>query len=350
MNALDYAVLFGSILAIALYGVLRTRGRRDLHDYLRGKKKQSWLVIGLSVMATQASAITFLSTPGQSYASGLSFVQNYFAMPVALIIIAAVFLPLYRKLNVYTAYEFLGKRFDTKTRLLAAFLFLVQRGMGAGITIYAPSIVLSTIFGWSLSLTIIASSAVVIIYTVAGGSDAVSHTQKYQFAVIMAGMIAAFAILLWKMPCSFGDAMAVAGHFGRLNAVSFSVDPTERYTFWTGMLGGLFLMLSYFGADQSQVQRYITGDDLRESRLGLMFNALFKIPLQFGILLLGVILFVFYQFHPAPIFFNKVAWESIPKQTHTEIAMGPDRQSVRPLTVADLQDAIRRISTKNRHC
>ena len=312
MNAFDYAVLFGSILAIALYGVLRTRGRRDLHDYLRGKKKQSWFVIGLSVMATQASAITFLSTPGQGYAGGLSFIQNYFAMPLALVIIAAVFLPLYRKLNVYTAYQFLGTRFDTKTRLLTAALFLLQRGMGAGITIYAPAIVLSTVFGWNLSLTIIASSLTVVIYTVAGGSDAVTHTQKYQMAVIFAGMIAAFVILLQKIPCSFTDALAIAGHFGKLNAVSFSTNPKERYTFWTGMLGGLFLMLSYFGADQSQVQRYIAGDNLRESRLGLMFNAFFKIPMQFGILLLGVMLFVFYQFHPAPIFFNKVAWESIP--------------------------------------
>ncbi|MGN6371292.1 MAG: sodium:solute symporter [Phycisphaerae bacterium] len=312
MNWLDYVVLFGSILAIALYGVVRTRGKRDLHDYLRGKRKQSWLVIGLSVMATQASAITFLSMPGQGYASGLSFVQNYFAMPVALVIIAAVFLPLYRKLNVYTAYEFLGKRFDKKTRLLAAFLFLIQRGLGAGITIYAPSIVLSTIFGWSLSLTIVASSLVVIVYTVVGGSDAVTHTQKYQFAIIMAGMVAAFVILLMKLPCSFGDAIAIAGHFGKLNAVSFSTDPKERYTFWTGMIGGLFLMLSYFGTDQSQVQRYIAGDDLRESRFGLMFNALLKIPMQFGILLLGVLLFVFYVFHPAPIFFNKVAWNEVP--------------------------------------
>ncbi|HUO07819.1 MAG TPA: sodium:solute symporter [Phycisphaerae bacterium] len=312
MSVLDYAVLVGSILAVALYGILRTRGRRNLHDYLRGQRKQSWFVIGLSVMATQASAITFLSTPGQGYAGGLSFVQNYFAMPLALIIISAVFLPLYRKLNVYTAYEFLGARFDTKTRLLTAALFLLQRGMGAGITIYAPAIVLSTVFGWSLPLTIIASSLVVIIYTVAGGSDAVTHTQKYQMAVIFAGMIAAFVILLQKIPCSFPDALAIAGHFGKLNAVSFSADPKERYTFWTGMLGGLFLMLSYFGADQSQVQRYIAGDNLRESRLGLMFNALFKIPMQFGILLLGVLLFVFYLLHPAPIFFNQTAWREMP--------------------------------------
>jgi SSS family solute:Na+ symporter len=338
VNALDYTILIGSILAIALYGVLRTRGRKNLHDYLRGQKKQSWFVIGLSVMATQASAITFLSTPGQGYAGGLSFIQNYFALPLALVIIAAVFLPLYRKLNVYTAYQFLGTRFDAKTRFLAALLFLIQRGMGAGITIYAPSIVLSTVFGWSLTLTIIANSVVVIIYTVVGGSDAVTHTQKYQLAVIFAGMIAAFIILLQKIPCSFPDALAVAGHFGKLNAVSFSTDPKERYTFWTGMLGGFFLMLSYFGADQSQVQRYIAGDNLRESRLGLMFNALFKIPMQFGILLLGVMLFVFYIFHPAPIFFNKVAWVAIPTQTHTGITEGPDRNSVRALTVAELEE------------
>lgn len=308
MNNFDYAVLFSSILAIALYGILRTRGQKNLHDYLRGKK-HSWFVIGLSVMATQASAITFLSTPGQGYDGGLSFVQNYFAMPLALVIISAFFLPLYRHLNVYTAYEFLGKRFDTKTRLLAASLFLLQRGMGAGLTLYAPAIVLSTVFGWSLPLTILASGIVVIAYTVVGGSDAVTHTQKYQLAIIFAAMIAAFVILLQKIPCSFTDSLALAGHFGKLNAVDFSVNPDKRYTFWTGMLGGLFLMLSYFGADQSQVQRYISGDNLRESRLGLMFNALLKIPMQFGILLLGVLLFVFYQFHPAPVFFNQNALE-----------------------------------------
>jgi SSS family solute:Na+ symporter len=337
VNPLDYAVLFGSILAIALYGVLRTRGRRNLHDYLRGQKKQSWLIIGLSVMATQASAITFLSTPGQGYSGGLSFIQNYFAMPLALVIIAALFLPLYRKLNVYTAYQFLGTRFDTKTRLLTAALFLLQRGMGAGITIYAPAIVLSTVFGWNLSLTIIASSLTVIVYTVAGGSDAVTHTQKYQMAVIFAGMIAAFIILLHKIPCSFTDALAIAGHFGKLNAVSFSTDPKERYTVWTGMLGGLFLMLSYFGADQSQVQRYIAGDNLRESRLGLMFNAFFKIPMQFGILLLGVMLFIFYQFHPAPIFFNRVAWESVPATMDSGYGHINGDQSMRKMTVGEVQ-------------
>ncbi|HVS73168.1 MAG TPA: sodium:solute symporter [Phycisphaerae bacterium] len=310
MNLADYLVLFASIGAIALYGILRTRGKKNLHDYLRGQKKQSWFLIGLSVMATQASAITFLSTPGQGYDGGLSFVQNYFAVPLALIIISIFFLPLYRKLNVYTAYEFLGTRFDKKTRLLAAALFLLQRGLGAGYTLYAPAIVLSTVFGWSLQLTILLSGIVVIAYTVVGGSDAVTHTQKYQLAIIFAGMIAAFVILLHNIPCSFTDSLALAGHFGKLNAVSFSLNPDKRYTFWTGMLGGLFLMLSYFGADQSQVQRYISGDNLRESRLGLMFNALLKIPMQFGILLLGVLLFVFYLFHPVPMFFNKNAMEA----------------------------------------
>jgi SSS family solute:Na+ symporter len=306
VNIYDYAVLLAIILGIAIYGILRTRGRRNLHDYLRGKK-HSWLAIGLSVMATQASAVTFLSTPGQGYQSGMAFVQNYFAVPLAMVIIAAFFLPIFRRLNVYTAYEYLGTRFDKKTRLLAAGIFLVQRALNAGYTVYAPAIVLSTVFGWSLSLTIVASSVVCIVYTVVGGSDAVTHTQKYQFAIIMGGMIVAFCILMSKIPCSFTDALTLAGHFGKTNAVSFSVDPKQRYTVWTGMLGGIFLMLSYYGTDQSQVQRYISGDDLRESRLGLMFNALMKIPMQFFILLLGVMLFVFYQFHPTPVFFNQTA-------------------------------------------
>ncbi len=312
MNVYDYLVLFASILAIALYGILRTRGRKNLHDYLRGQKKSSWFTIGLSVAATQASAITFLSTPGQGYSDGMAFVQNYFAVPLALVIIAAFFLPLYRKLNVYTAYEFLGTRFDKKTRLLAAGLFLFQRALGAGFTLYAPAIVLSTVFGWSLHLTILASGITVIAYTVAGGSDAVTHTQKYQIGIIFIGMITAFCILLSKIPCSFTDALVLAGHFGKTNAVSFNPDLRERYTFWTGMLGGIFLMLSYFGTDQSQVQRYISGDDLRESRLGLMFNALLKIPMQFFILLIGVMLFVFYLFHPAPVLFNSASLRQAP--------------------------------------
>ncbi len=308
MNPLDFAVLIGSMLAIAAYGMWHTRRHRDLKHYLRGDETVGWVTIGISVAATQASAITFISTPGQGYQSGLDFVQNYFGMPLALILVAAVFLPLYRRLNVYTAYEFLGRRFDAKTRLLGAGLFLVQRGLAAGITIYAPAIILSTALGWRLDLTIILSGLLVIIYTVAGGSQAVTLTQKYQMTIIFTGMVAAFAILLIKLPTSLSDAFTVAGGLKKLNAVSFSFDPQRRYTFWTGLLGGFFLSLSYFGTDQSQVQRYISGSSLRESRLGLMFNAVLKIPMQFLILLLGVMLFVFYQFEPQPFYFNQSAW------------------------------------------
>ncbi len=310
MNGLDYAVLLATLLGIAAYGTWRTRGRTDLGSYLQGAGKTPWIIIGLSVMATQASAITFLSTPGQGYADGLGFVQNYFGAPFALIVIAAVFLPLYRRLNVYTAYEFLGRRFDPKTRLLGAGLFLLQRGLGAGLTIYAPAIVLSTVFGWRLDVTIVASGLLATAYTVAGGSDAVSLTQKYQLGVIFAGMAAAFAILVARLPSGLGmaGALEVAGGFHKLKAVDFSLNPDRRYTFWSGLLGGMFLALSYFGTDQSQVQRYLAGGSLREGRLGLMFNAVAKIPMQFSILLLGVLVFVFYQFQPPPLYFDQAAW------------------------------------------
>lgn len=308
MNFLDFVVLVGSLVAIAAYGAWHTRRHRNLDHYLRGDENVGWLTIGISVAATQASAITFISTPGQGYANGLNFVQNYFGMPLALILIAAVFLPIYRRLNVYTAYEYLGHRFGKRTRLLGAGLFLLQRGLAAGITIYAPAIILSTVLGWRLDMTIILTGLLVIIYTVAGGSQAVSLTQKWQMAVIFAGMLAAFAILLMKTHTSLSDDFAVAGAFKKLNAVTFSLNPDRRYTFWSGLLGGFFLSLSYFGCDQSQVQRYLSGSSLRESRLGLMFNAVFKIPMQFFILLLGVMLFVFYQFEQPPIFFNQAAW------------------------------------------
>jgi Na+/proline symporter len=332
VNALDYLVLLGVLLGIAAYGMWRTRGRRDLNTYLRGAGNTHWLTIGLSVMATQASAITFLSTPGQGYESGLGFVQNYFGAPLALIIIAAVFLPIYRRLNVYTAYEYLGKRFDAKTRLLGAALFLVQRGLGAGITIYAPAIVLSTVMGWPLSPTIICSGLLVVAYTVSGGSPAVNLTQKYQIGVIFVGMIAAFFVLLARLPASLGftDALAVAGGFHKLEAVDFSLNPDRRYTLWTGVLGGMFLALSYFGTEQSQVQRYLSGASLRESRLGLMFNAVFKIPMQAFILLLGALVFVFYQFERPPVFFNETAWH--------RAAAGPAGEQLRALE-ADFNSA-----------
>ena len=309
MSTLDFMVLVGTLFGIAAYGVWYTRGHRNLSTYLKGGQTMGWGTIGISVMATQASAITFISTPGQGYESGLGFVQNYFGMPLALIIVAAVFLPMYRRLNVYTAYEFLGRRFDVKTRLLGAALFLLQRGLAAGITIYAPAIILSSMLHWRLDLTILVSGLVVIVYTVLGGSDAVSLTQRYQMAVIFGGMALAFIILLVKLPTSLTDALTIAGGFKKLEAVDFSLDIHQRYTFWSGTLGGLFLSLSYFGTDQSQVQRYISGASLRESRLGLMFNAVFKIPMQFFILLLGALVFVFYQFEPPPVFFNQPAWK-----------------------------------------
>ncbi len=310
MNTLDWIILLGTMLGIAAYGVWRTRNVDSLNTYLKGNQSTGWATIGISVMATQASAITFLSIPGQGFESGVGFVQNYFGLPLALIIVCAVFLPIYRRLGVYTAYEFLGRRFDAKTRLLSAVLFLVQRGLATGVTIYAPAIILSAVLGWRLDLTIICTGLLVIIYTVTGGSAAVNLTQRWQMAIIFGGMVTAFIVLLTKLPdgLGFSGAAHVAGAMGKLQAVDFSLNPDRRYTFWTGMLGGTFLMLSYFGTDQSQVQRYIGGAALREGRLGLMFNALLKIPMQFSILLLGALVFVFYQFEQPPVFFNQVEW------------------------------------------
>jgi len=310
VNGLDYAILLITVLGIAAYGTWQTRGRHTFKTYLKGSGNTPWFVIGISVMATQASAVTFLSTPGQGYVGGLGFVQFYFGMPIALIIIAAVFLPIYRKLNVITAYEYLGQRFDLKTRLLGAAVFLLQRALGAGLTIYAPAIVLSKVLNWPLTATIIGSGIVVVIYTATGGSDAVNATQKYQIGVIFAGMIAAFVLLVINLPSelTFSDTLALAGKLHKLEAVNFSTNPGLRYTFWSGLIAATFHMLAYFGTDQSQVQRYIGGASLRESRLGLMFNAVCKIPMQFFILSIGVLLFVTYQFEKPPVYFDQVAW------------------------------------------
>jgi solute:Na+ symporter, SSS family len=341
MNVADWAVLLGTMVGIAAYGSWRTRHIRSLNTYLKGSQATGWGTIGLSVMATQASAITYLSIPGQGFESGIGFVQNYFGLPLALIIVCAVFLPMYRRLNVYTSYEFLGRRFDRKTRLLGAGLFLLQRGLAAGVTIYAPAIILSTVLGWRLDLIIVFSGFLVVVYTVTGGSEAVSLTQKWQMAVIFGGMATAFVVLLVKLPegLGFSGAARVAGALGKLQAVDVSFDLSRRYTLWTGLLGGLFLSLSYFGTDQSQVQRYIGGGSLREGRLGLMFNALLKIPMQFLILLLGALLFVFYQFDRPPLFFNQSEW-----QRH---ARGPEGgkflalEEQHAVAVADSQKAIR---------
>ena len=311
MNRLDYFVLIATILAIPLYGLWRTRGGASLRQYLKGDASIGWATIGLSVLATQAGPITFLSMPGQAYESGIGFIQNYFGQPLALIVVCAVFVPIYQRLKVYTAYQYLGERFDRKTRLLGAFLFLVQRGIAAGITIYAPAIVLSALLGWRLNLTIWLAGGLVIIYTVIGGTKIVSITQRYQMIVILVGMAIAFAVAVYKLSpdLSFQNTLSVAGKMGKLEAVTFSVDPHKRYTFWSGLIGGFFLALSYFGADQSQVQRYLAGGSLRESRLGLLFNAVVKVPMQFFILLLGAVVFMFYQFEKPPVYFNQPAYE-----------------------------------------
>ncbi len=338
MNVADWVVLLGTIVGIAAYGAWRTRHVRSLNTYLRGNASTGWGTIGLSVMATQASAITFLSLPGQGFESGIGFVQNYFGLPLALIVVCAVFLPMYRRLNVYTAYEFLGQRFDEKTRLLGAGLFLLQRGLAAGVTIYAPAIIISTVLGWPLNLVIVFTGLLVIVYTVTGGSEAVALTHKWQMAVISAGMVTAMVVLLLRLPADLGfsGAAHVAGALGKLQAVDFSLDPSRRYTVWTGVFGGLFLSLSYFGTDQSQVQRYIGGASLREGRLGLMFNAVLKIPMQFVILLLGALLFVFYQFAPHPVFFNQVEW-----RRHAQDGRFRAIEAQHATAVAQSQSAIR---------
>lgn len=335
MNLADWVVFLGTLGGIAAYGSWRTRQIQSLNAYLKGRRSTGWATIGLSVMATQASAITFLSIPGQGYESGVGFVQNYFGLPLALIIVSGVFLPMYRRFGVYTAYEFLGRRFDWKTRLLGAGLFLLQRGFSAGITIYAPAIILSTMLGWRLDLVIVFIGFLVIVYTVTGGSEAVSLTQKWQMVVIFIGMVTAFIVLLVELPAGIGfdDAAHVAGALGKLQAVDLSIDPSRRYTLWTGLLGGLFLSLSYFGTDQSQVQRYLGGDSLRESRLGLMFNALLKIPMQFLILLLGALLFSFYQFERPPLFFNQPEW-----QRHAQGAEGGAFRTLEKRYVVALAD------------
>ena len=311
MNRLDYLVLIATILAIPLYGLWRTRGSASLGQYLKGDASIRWATIGLSVLATQAGPITFLSMPGQAYESGIGFIQNYFGQPLALIFVCAVFVPIYQRLKVYTAYQYLGERFDRKTQLLGAFLFLIQRGIAAGITIYAPAIILSALLGWRLNLTIWLAGGLVIIYTVIGGTKIVSITQRYQMIVILVGMAIAFAVAVYRLSpdLSFQNTLSVAGSMGKLEAVNFSVDPHKRYTFWSGLIGGFFLALSYFGADQSQVQRYIAGGSLKESRLGLLFNAVVKVPMQFFILLLGAIVFMFYQFEKPPAYFNQPAYQ-----------------------------------------
>lgn len=313
MSSIDWIILIGTLLFIVIYGVWKTRGAKDLKGYLKGDNDAKWWGIGISIMATQASAITFLSTPGQAYTDGMRFIQFYFGLPIAMIILSVTFVPIYYKLKVYTAYEFLEGRFDLKTRTLAALLFLVQRGLAAGITIYAPAIILSTLLGWNLTLTNVFIGVLVIIYTMSGGTKAVTQTQKQQMAVMMGGMVLAGIMVINMLPEQIGfiDALHVAGKMDKLNVVNFDFDLSDRYNFWSGITAALFLFMSYFGTDQSQVQRYLTGKSLAESRLGLIMNGLLKVPMQFVILFIGVMVFVFYQFNQPPVFFNKVAKERV---------------------------------------
>jgi SSS family transporter len=320
LHYLDWIVLLGTLLFIVIYGTIKTRKNNNLESYLKGDNSLGWATIGLSVMATQASAITFISTPGQAFESGLGFVQNYFGLPLALIVVSAFFIPIYYKLKVYTAYEYLESRFNTKTRLLTASLFLIQRGLAAGITIYAPAIILSSVLNWDLTLTIFFVGILVIIYTVSGGTKAVSITQKYQMGIIFLGMFIAFFTILNRLPENVGffNALSISGKMGKLDAINFSFDIKERYTFWSGITGGFFLSLSYFGTDQSQVQRYLSGKNIRESRMGLMFNAIIKIPMQYFILLTGVMVFVFYQFQEHSLLFDQTTTTEIKQSKNAD--------------------------------
>ena len=306
MSSLDWFVLIFSLVGISAYGMFKSRGATNIENYLKGDQSIPWYMVGLSIMATQASAITFLSAPGQAYTDGMRFVQYYFGLPIAMIVISLFFIPIYNKLNVFTAYEFLEKRFDQKTRVFTSLLFLTQRGLASGLTLYAPSLILSALLGWNIYYTNLFIGGIVILYTVAGGSKAVSYTHLQQMSIIFLGMFIAGYMIVHLLPDGIGftDAIKMGGKLGKMNVIDLNFDLSNKYNVWSGLIGGFFLALSYFGTDQSQVSRYISAKDLRQSRMGLLMNGFIKVPMQFFILLLGVLLFVFYQFKPAPLFFN----------------------------------------------
>ena len=309
MQTLDWAVLICTLIFIVLYGIWKNKNPKNINEYLKAGNQSRWWTVGLSVMATQASAITFLSTPGQAFNDGMGFIQFYFGLPFAMVIICLFFIPIYHRLKIYTAYEFLENRFDKRVRTLTASLFLMQRGLAAGITIYAPAIILSVVLNWDLRITALVVGSLVILYTLVGGTRAVNMTQKHQMFVIFSGMFLAFYFIITNFPnqISFHDALSIAGKAEKLNFLDFSINLKNRYTFWSGITGGLFLSLSYFGTDQSQVQRYLSGRSIRESQMGLIMNGFLKVPMQFFILFTGVMVFVFYQFESAPLNFNPKA-------------------------------------------
>lgn len=318
MSLIDWIVLVVTLLTIVVYGVWKSGATKNIDQYFVGGRSLPWYHIGLSVMATQASAITFLSAPGQAYSDGMRFVQFYFGLPLAMIVLCITFVPIFHRLKVYTAYEYLEQRFDLKTRSLVAFLFLVQRGLSTGITIYAPSIILSTILNINTTYTTLFIGGLVIFYTVYGGTKAVSYTQLLQMSIIFLGMFAAGAMVVALLPqnVGFGHALKLAGKLGRMNVIDWKFDPNSRYNIWSGIIGGFFLQLSYFGTDQSQVGRYLTGSSVGQSRMGLIMNGLIKIPMQFCILLIGVLVFAFYQFNRPPMFFNQYEVKQVQKSTY----------------------------------
>lgn len=320
MSTIDWIVLCGFTGFIVLYGAWKTRKTKNVDEYVRTGRSSSWWVVALSIMATQASAITFLSTPGQAYVDGMRFVQFYLGLPIAMIILSITAVPIYSKLNVFTAYEYLEIRFDLKSRILGSVLFLTQRGLAAGFTIYAPALVLSVILGWELNITIILIGLLVIIYTTVGGSNAVNKTHILQMVIITIGMFAAFFMIYTFLPknISIIDAAHIAGKLGKLNAIDFSFNLNDRYTFWSGLIGGTFLMLSYFGTDQSQVARYLAAKNITQSRMGLLVNGLVKVPMQFIILFIGAMVFVFFQFITPPLFFNPVETQKVKSGNYAE--------------------------------
>jgi Na+/proline symporter len=317
MSLADWIVLGATILLIVVYGLWKSGVNKNIDQFLVGGHSLSWYHIGFSVMATQASAITFLSAPGQAYSDGMRFVQFYFGLPLAMIVLCITFVPIFHKLKVYTAYEFLEQRFDLKTRALTSILFLVQRGLSTGIAIYAPAIILSIILNINTTYTTLFIGGLVTFYTVLGGTKAVSYTQLLQMSIIFLGMFAAGALVVVLLPHHIGfmHAVKLAGKMGKMNVIDWKFDPSNRYNIWSGIIGGFFLQLSYFGTDQSQVGRYLTGSSVGQSRMGLIMNGLIKIPMQFCILLIGILVFAFYQFNRPPMFFNQYEVKQI-KTSH----------------------------------
>lgn len=348
MSIIDWLVLIGTLVFITWYGIRKSRGSKNIEGYLLGNKTLPWYTVGLSIMATQASAITFLSAPGQAFTDGMRFIQFYFGLPLAMVVLSITVVPIFHRLKVFTAYEYLENRFDLKTRSLGAFLFLIQRSLAAGLTIYAPAIILSSLLGWNIYLTNICIGGIVIIYTVAGGTKAVSYTQTGQMVIILSGMALAGIILFRMLPdsLSFGDVITIAGHSNKLNLVDTSLEINNRYNLWSGLIGGFFLALSYFGTDQSQVGRYLSGSSITQSRLGLLFNGIVKIPMQMAILFIGALLYVFYMFVPQPVFFNSVETNKLKNSAYASEYYAIESefnalQSAKRETTLELLDAVK---------